>query len=637
MRILGRQFVMGRTIDEALERAARRRSGAIAIPSTCWARRRAPPRDAERYPDAYRDAIARHRPAPSAGRGPIEAPGHLGQALGAASALRVRPARAGRWPSWCRGSSALARSAPRGRHRLHHRRRGGRPPRPLARRDRGGRRRSRARRLGRARPRGPGLSEARAAADRLARRPARTASGRRLMVRLVKGAYWDSEIKRARSAGLPGYPVFTRKVATDVSYLACARRLLADADAFYPQFATHNAHTLAAVLEMARQPAREFEFQRLHGMGEALYDEVVAAGCQRRSPAGSMRRSAATRTCWPIWCAGCSRTAPTPPSSTASSTRSCPIDEIIADPVARDPPAAATSRIRASRCRVALFGPERRNSSGIDLTDRRRGCAAGRGDDEAAARALARRAADRRRGAAGRGPSRARPRRPRAAASARWPRPAADAGRPGAGAGGARRSRTGNAGGAERARAAWNAPPICWRQDRAELMALCSPRGRQDHPRRASSEVREAVDFLRYYAAARARRFRRAEALPGPTGERNQLALHGRGVFACISPWNFPLAIFTGQIAAALAAGNAVIAKPAEQTPLIAAARGRAAASSRACRAMCCICCRATGRRSARPLVADPRIAGVAFTGSTDTAQRDQPRAGRARRPDRRR
>ena len=138
------------------------------------------------------------------------------------------------------------------------------------------------------------------------------------MVRLVKGAYWDSEIKRSQERGLDGYPVYTRKLATDVSYLACAERLLDGGEAFYPQFATHNAHTVAAVLELAGQ-RRDWEFQRLHGMGEALYDEIV--GPERwTGRAASMRRSAATRICSPIWCGGCSRTAPTPRLSIASST-----------------------------------------------------------------------------------------------------------------------------------------------------------------------------------------------------------------------------------------------------------------------------------------------------------------------------
>ena len=190
---------------------------------------------------------------------------------------------------------------------------------------------------------------------------------RRLMVRLVKGAYWDSEIKRSQERGLDGYPVYTRKVATDVSYLAAARRLLAAGSAFYPQFATHNAHTVAAVLELAGG-RRDWEFQRLHGMGEALYDEIVGPEGEDRPRAGSTRRSAATRNCSPISCADCSKTAPTPPLSTASSTtssrstRSSPIRW-------RGSPGCRSSRIRASRCPPTSTLPARRNSRGIDLAD----------------------------------------------------------------------------------------------------------------------------------------------------------------------------------------------------------------------------------------------------------------------------
>ncbi len=158
------------------------------------------------------------------------------------------------------------------------------------------------------------------------------------MVRLVKGAYWDTEIKRAQVDGLDGYPVYTRKVYTDVSYLACARKLLAAPDAIYPQFATHNAQTLAAIYQLAgpNYYAGQYEFQCLHGMGEPLYEQVVGAGRAASSAgrAASTRRSARTRRCWPTWCGACWRTAPTPRSSTASPIRRSSLDELVADPVA---------------------------------------------------------------------------------------------------------------------------------------------------------------------------------------------------------------------------------------------------------------------------------------------------------------
>ena len=259
--------------------------------------------------------------------------------------------------------------------------------------------------------------------------------GRRLMVRLVKGAYWDSEIKRARSAGWRAIPSSPARPRPTSPISAARQRLLADADAFYPQFATHNAHTLAAVLEMAGN-RRDFEFQRLHGMGEALYDHVVGAGCQRLSLPHLCARAAAMRICWPISCAGCWRTAPIPPSSTASSTRSCRSRRSSPIP---SPGSAGCRRspIRAFRCPRALFGPERRNSGGIDLTDRHAAPAAGRGDEQGRGRALARSAADRRCGPSGHGPSRARSRRPQPARR-RGGRGRGRCGGPGAGAGGAR-------------------------------------------------------------------------------------------------------------------------------------------------------------------------------------------------------
>jgi RHH-type proline utilization regulon transcriptional repressor/proline dehydrogenase/delta 1-pyrroline-5-carboxylate dehydrogenase len=436
---------------------------------------------------------------------------------------------------------------------------------------------------------------------------------RRLMVRLVKGAYWDSEIKRSQERGLDGYPVFTRKVATDVSYIAAAKRLLAAPDAFYPQFATHNAHTLSAVLEIAGN-RRDYEFQRLHGMGEALYDEVVGADklgrpCRVYAPVGSHEDLLAYLV----------RRLLENGANTSFVNRivdeRAPVDEIIADPIARLRRLAVKPHPRIPLPRD-LFAPERRNARGIDLSDPHRLVEL----DAAMAAAVARpwRAAplvggvelggaereafdpaDRRRriGSVVEADAAATEQAlARAAAAA----PAWDALGPG-----------------RRADALDRAADL-YERAMPELMALIVREGGRTVPD-ALSEVREAVDFCRYYAA-RARRDLAPRALPGPTGERNSLALHGRGVFACISPWNFPLAIFTGQIAAALAAGNAVIAKPAEQTPLVAMAAIRllheAGVPVHALHLL-----PGDGTVGAR-LVRDLRIAGVAFTGSTETARR---------------
>ncbi|MEE8188543.1 MAG: bifunctional proline dehydrogenase/L-glutamate gamma-semialdehyde dehydrogenase PutA, partial [Kiloniellales bacterium] len=392
---------------------------------------------------------------------------------------------------------------------------------------------------------------------------------RRLMVRLVKGAYWDTEIKMAQEQGLDGYPVFTRKAATDVCYLACVKRLFADPEAFYPQFATHNAQTLAAVLEMSGG-SRDFEFQRLHGMGEALYAEVVGPEQMNLplriyAPVGSHEDLLAYLV----------RRLLENGANTSFVNRivdeALPIEEIIADPVGQVRALEAIPHPRIP-LPAKLFGPERRNSAGLDLTDPRELAPLGQAMEEAAAKGWRavpivggreqegparplRDPADNRRTAGD--VSEATPEHvEQALALAHGAAPAWDAS-------------------SARARAAClERMANLMERNRADLMALCV-REAGKTVGDAIAEVREAVDFCRYYAVRARADFAAPQVLPGPTGERNEVALHGRGVFVCISPWNFPLAIFTGQVSAALAAGNAVIAKPAEQTPLVAAAAVR--------------------------------------------------------------
>src|SRR5580704_17718934 len=437
---------------------------------------------------------------------------------------------------------------------------------------------------------------------------------RRLMVRLVKGAYWDSEIKRAQERGFEGYPVFTRKVTTDVSYLACARRLFAAGGALYPQFATHNAHTLAAVLELAGGRT-DWEFQRLHGMGEALYDEIVGPDklnrpCRVYAPVGGHEDLLAYLV----------RRLLENGANTSFVNRivdeRAPIDEIVADPIAQLArlPDKPHPRIPLPR---DLFQPVRGNSQGLDLTDPR--TLVGLRDGLAAAV---------------RRPARAGPivgglelagvgtpvfdpsdhRRPIGMVA-----PSGSEAIEQALARAARAAPAWDHTPAEMRAAALERAAVLYESDRAGLMALIIREGGRTIPA-ALSEVREAADFLRYYAARARAEFAMPERLPGPTGERNEIALHGRGVFACISPWNFPLAIFTGQIAAALAAGNAVIAKPAEQTPLVAAAAVRHLLSAGIPGDVLHLL-PGTGETVGAALVADPRIAGIAFTGSTDTAR----------------
>ena len=437
--------------------------------------------------------------------------------------------------------------------------------------------------------------------------------GRRIQLRLVKGAYWDTEIKRGQEQGLEGYPVFTRKVSTDVSYIACARRMFAAGDAVYPMFATHNAHTLAVVLELAGD-GRDFEFQRLHGMGEALYGEVVGpdklgVACRIYAPVGSHEELL------PYLVRRLLENGANTSFVNRIIDEKLPIDDIIADPVAKLRAIESKPHPRIP-LPARLYGDERANSHGIDLSD----------PDE-----LAPLAADM---------ARAIESRPRAAAivggvetargEAREVRDPSDGGRVvgeviEASAATVERALAG----ARRAAPEWAATPADERAaclDRmaalleertAEAMAICVREAGKTIAD-ALGEVREAVDFCRYYAGRARADFAEPQSFPGPTGETNQVALRGRGVFVCISPWNFPLAIFCGQVAAALAAGNAVLAKPAEQTPLIAAFAVRLLHRAGVPGDVLALL-PGGGETIGAALVADPRTDGVAFTGSTET------------------
>jgi RHH-type proline utilization regulon transcriptional repressor/proline dehydrogenase/delta 1-pyrroline-5-carboxylate dehydrogenase len=435
---------------------------------------------------------------------------------------------------------------------------------------------------------------------------------RRIPVRLVKGAYWDSEIKHAQERGLNGYPVFTRKSATDVSYLACARFLMSNTDSLYPQLASHNALTLAWVNEIGQ--GCDYELQRLHGMGDSLYQAL--ADCFEEVPPVRIYAPVGNHEqLLPYLVRRLLENGSNSSFINQLTDEQIDLDELVENPC---------RRVEAVDCRphryiplpVDLYGDERRNAVGWDLGDPdvlneldeqlRQVCtqswqAAARiggedrqgenrqllnpadsgqavgqvceADDQAVDRALAL---------------------------------AADAALP-----------WDIAGGYKRADVLLNAADLF--EDRApELIARVIREGGRTLPD-AVAEVREAVDFCRYYAQQAKREFARPRPLPGPTGEQNELQLHGRGVFACISPWNFPLAIFVGQIAAALAAGNGVLAKPARQTPLT------------GYHAICLMheagvpadvlhFLPGSGAVIGGRILADPRLSGVAFTGSTDTA-----------------
>ena len=403
------------------------------------------------------------------------------------------------------------------------------------------------------------------------------ARGLRLMVRLVKGAYWDGEIKRAQELGLDGYPVFTHKHHTDIGYLACAKALIDHHAVILPQFASHNAGTIAAILQMAaRQPDARFEMQRLHGMGEGIYRELLAArpdvALRIYAPVGEHRDLLAYLV---------RRLLENGANSSfvhQLADAGVPADELLRSPLI---PAEAPGQPAPA----ALYGASRANSRGIDLAvpEQRAPLLA------AVARAVA-------------------PIVPLASGAD----VAAAMTRLGAGF------------------EAWREQPV------AERAAVIARAGDLLDARLAEfcgllvkeagktlgdcvAEVREAVDFCRYYAAQAADKLVPID-LPGPTGESNQLRLHGRGVFVCISPWNFPLAIFAGQVVAALVAGNAVAAKPAEQTPGIAAAFVELLHEAGVPRDALALL-HGPGETVGAALVAHPATAGVCFTGSTQVAK----------------
>ncbi|MGH8695273.1 MAG: bifunctional proline dehydrogenase/L-glutamate gamma-semialdehyde dehydrogenase PutA [Burkholderiales bacterium] len=425
---------------------------------------------------------------------------------------------------------------------------------------------------------------------------------RRLMVRLVKGAYWDTEIKAAQVLGLDDYPVFTRKAATDVSYVACAQALLGAGARIYPQFATHNSHSVAAVLECAGA-RRDFEFQKLQGMGDSLYDALAPeAGipCRVYAPVGGHRDLLAYLV---------RRLLENGANSSfvhQVGNPEIPLERLVADPLGLLPePYAPHPRVPKPRHIL----PDRLNARGVDLSDRsvlERLTWRISSDRTAASAASGPRMrvitepADRRRivGAVREATEHEVDAAVRDAAAA-WP--AWDA-----------------TPAEERARALERAAELL--EARTDALISLAVREAGKTLSDAVAEVREAADFCRYYAVRGREAFGAPQPLPGPTGEANRLELGGRGVFACISPWNFPLAIFTGQVTAALMAGNAVVAKPAEQTPLIAQAAVALLHEAGIPPAALQLVAGA-GESAGAPLVRHPLVAGVVFTGAYETAR----------------
>ncbi|MEJ7746396.1 MAG: bifunctional proline dehydrogenase/L-glutamate gamma-semialdehyde dehydrogenase PutA [Luteimonas sp.] len=505
-------------------------------------------------------------------------------------------------------------------------------------------------------------------------------TGRRIPVRLVKGAYWDSEVKRAQVDGQSGYPVFTRKPNTDVSYLACARRMLEASDAIYPMFATHNAHTIAAIhrLALSLLPSGEgarradeggrmtrqctftangksapshpkgasfgasgatrhllptgegnaaaFEFQKLHGMGDDLYAEVIPADrldvpCRVYAPVGSHEDLL------PYLVRRLLENGANSSFVNRITDENVAIDELIRDPVET---VAAFDTIPHPRIPLPIdlyrnqaapqMNADRDNSMGANLANDQQlhtlaaQINASVADWRAAPLVPGAKITGAKITGAGIAVTNPADRRHTigqwhaadsatvelalknaVAAQPQWDRTPA----------------------ASRAAILEHAADLL-EQRMPTFIALCTREAGKTIPD-GIAEVREAVDFLRYYAQ-QARKLFAPEALPGPTGESNTLLLQGRGVFVCISPWNFPLAIFAGQIAAALAAGNSVIAKPAEQTNLIGHAAVKLLHEAGVPEAVLQFV-PGDGATVGAALTKDPRVAGVAFTGSTDTAR----------------
>jgi RHH-type transcriptional regulator, proline utilization regulon repressor / proline dehydrogenase / delta 1-pyrroline-5-carboxylate dehydrogenase len=438
-------------------------------------------------------------------------------------------------------------------------------------------------------------------------------SGRRMTVRLVKGAYWDSEIKRAQERGLASFPVYTSKAATDASYLVCAQHLFAACDVIHPQFATHNAYTIAAVLDFAPAGAA-YEFQRLHGMGELLYAAVQADVAN--FPAVRVYAPVGTHEdLLPYLVRRLLENGANTSFVHQFLNPQIPVEQVVTDPISvlNRPANGAPARIREPH---ALYGAERVNSDGADWGD-----PAGIAQLEAELRASVPA------GAVG-GPIIAGRVVSDAAVAVVSPANSLETV-------GMSRDATDTEiieamDIASRAQPNWDATPAEQRAaclDRAAelleerrglFLRLLVKEGGKTLPD-AVAELREAIDFCRYYGARGRELFAEPQELRGPTGERNLLSLQGRGVFVCISPWNFPLAIFTGQVVAALMAGNSVIAKPAPATPLVAHAMTRLLHESGVPVDVLHLT-PADGPAFGKVALSHPALAGVAFTGSTATA-----------------
>jgi RHH-type proline utilization regulon transcriptional repressor/proline dehydrogenase/delta 1-pyrroline-5-carboxylate dehydrogenase len=438
--------------------------------------------------------------------------------------------------------------------------------------------------------------------------------GRRIPVRLVKGAYWDSEVKWAQEQGLSSYPVFTRKSHSDISYLAAARAALDAGDKIYAQFATHNAHTLASILHFAGS-RRDYEFQRLHGMGEELYAEVVNPAkhdrpCRVYAPVGNHEDLL------PYLVRRLLENGSNTSFVNKIADESIDVMDIVADPLE-----LAARHDYAAHDRIPtpgdIFQPERDNSHGVNLPNRSVSRQLLADLEAASLKPITAKPIIGGKEMNGKESPSVNPANTSevigmchqaneeqvdraidlsVAAQPAWDR----------------------LGGEERSTILNRAADL-FEKHSDELLRLCVMEGGRSIPD-SISELREAVDFMRYYGAQARKHYGEPIVMPGPTGERNTYSMRGRGVFIAISPWNFPLAIFTGQVTAALAAGNAVLAKPAAPTPLV-AYRAVQLLHEAGVSPDVLHFIPGSGRLVGGRAVADPRVAGVVFTGSTEVAQ----------------
>ncbi len=613
MKILGGQFVFGRTIDEALKRAAPERARGITHSFDMLGEAAMTFADAEKYRLSYEAALARL--AREAGAGVAASPG-ISVKLSALhpkyTFFNAAEARAAMVPM-VKALAVQARDAD-----IHFTIDAEEAERlelsmdiieelvaddDLFRRPDGSRWEGFGLAIQAYQKRGLWVCDW---AGKLARR-----HGRKLFVRLVKGAYWDSEVKLAQVGGYADYPVFTRKVATDVSYLACAARLFEHADVIRPAFATHNAYTIGAIKELSA--GRAFEFQRLHGMGEEVYDALHALEGNQRTPVRIYAPVGGHKELLAYLVRRLLENGANTSFVNRMGDADIPAEELVGDPVA-ELAALSPRRNPAIPLPKDIFG-KRTNSAGIDLSDPlvREPLLAQLKALENASWAA----------------------QPTFALSTAGPAANITSPQNRAQTVGTVRAATAEEVAQAFTRAAaiqpgWDAlggdarallleeAANLFEAHTAEFLSLCQ---REAGKTLLDSvlELREAVDFLRYYAAEARRQFAAPVILPGPTGEENTLSLHGRGVFVTIAPWNFPLAIFIGMAGAALAAGNTVLAKPAPQTPLIAALAIRLChAAGIPPEALQLI---PGGGDVGAMLTADPRLAGVAFTGSTATAR----------------